>query len=175
MHHPRTSGLDDDAADEEGQAHAQQGARDVIGFAAGGVDGRRHAGEGCRGTEVGRHLMLGDEDEDEGRDTRHHHCQLRVEAHEDGEDESCPEHRHHVLGSQPDGSSPSEPLVGSHHLTWLQYTAVVQLPDHGRPSGLVPFRTLSVSARRANPRRASDDRLRSRSGTTSVPAMPFGS
>ena len=131
MHHLGTGGMDDDAAQEQRQADDEQCPGDVIGFATGGVDRCCHPWERRRGAQIAGHLVLGDEDEDQGCDAGHHHGQLGVEPHEDREDEGGPEHCHDVLGTEPNGTAPRESLVWCDDFPGFELASVVECPDHG--------------------------------------------
>jgi hypothetical protein len=78
-----------------------------------GADRGDGADEGCRRPEIGGDLSVDDEQEDDRRDAAHHDRELRVEPHEQREDEGRAEHRDDMLGAEPDGLAPAEALVGS--------------------------------------------------------------
>ena len=70
------------------------------------------------------------------RDTAHHDRELRVEPHDDREDERRAEHRDDVLRTQPDGPAPGQPLVGPDDVVRAGDAAVaVKLPTdcHAAP------------------------------------------
>ena len=104
---------------DRGEHHTgdEHGTGDVGGVATLGVDRRSAPDEGCRRTEIAGHLALHDEQEHDRRDPAHHDRQLGVESHQQREHERRAEHGDHVLGAQPSGTSPGEPLVRGHRLT----------------------------------------------------------
>jgi hypothetical protein len=108
---PAAEEVDDDPHDHQDYPGDEDGTGDVRGVPALGADGDDAADERRRRAEVARHLPLDDEQEADGRDPAHHDGELRVEPHDDREDEGRSEHRDHVLRAQTDGPGPGEPFV----------------------------------------------------------------
>src|SRR5680860_704201 len=114
------------------------------------VDRQRSADEGGAGAQVAGHLSLDDQKERDRGDAAHHDRTLRVEAHDDREDESCAEHGDYVLRPETDGPAPGQPLVGRNGGAgrWCP-SAVNDLPGKHRHPGLLP--TGTALAKRCNP------------------------
>ncbi len=114
--------VDDHADDREDDAGDQDRSGDVSGTTGAaltvvGVDSGGRADERRTGAEVAGHLALDDEQEADRRDATHHDSQVGVQAHDQREDERRPEHRHDVLGTEPDRLAPRQPLVRRDGLT----------------------------------------------------------
>src|SRR3954451_5439477 len=96
---------------------------------------RRHpADERGAGAQVAGHLPVDDEQEDDRADPAHHQGEVRVQAHDDREDERPAEHGDDVLGAEPDRARPRQPFLGGHRLSDRWGPAVpVELPPerHG--------------------------------------------
>ena len=96
------------------------------------ADGGHAADERGAGAEIARHLALHDEQEEDRGDPAHHDRELRVQAHDEGEDEGGAEHRDDVLGAEADGAPPAQSLVGRDDLARGQGPSVaVELPTDG--------------------------------------------
>ena len=115
MQHRRPSEVDEQTADRQHRAGDEDRAGDVGRVPALRPDREHAADEGRRRTEVARHPAVDDQQEDDRRDAAHHDGELRVEPHDDGEDERRAEHRDHVLCAQADGARPGKPLVRADH------------------------------------------------------------
>jgi hypothetical protein len=102
-----------DSGDQDRAGHVGRAA----GPALVGVDGGCAADERRRGPEVARHLAVDDQQEADRGDAAHQDGQVRVEPHQCREHERGPEHRHDVLGTEPDGLAPREALVRRDGLT----------------------------------------------------------
>ena len=111
-----------------------------------GADRGDATDERGRGAEVARHLALHDEQERDGRDAAHHDGELRVEPHDEREDEGRAEHRDDVLGAEADGLAPREPLVRRHDVVGPERCRSLQLPT--KPRAMVCATFLSGRAAR---------------------------
>ena len=128
--HDADAGEVDEQADEgQDDAGDQDRADDVAGVTAVGADRDHATDEGGAGAQVAGHLALHDEQEEDRRDPAHHDREVRVQAHDQREDEGRAEHGDHVLRADADGARPGQPLVRGHRLAQRRGLAVpVELP-----------------------------------------------
>ena len=63
------------------------------------------------GTQVGGDAAAGDQQEEDGADTREEQGRCRREAGDNRHEEGCAEHGDHVLRTNTDGNRPCEALV----------------------------------------------------------------
>ena len=134
---PGTRDVDHDADQGQHQAGHHDRAGHVGGVAALGADRGDRGDEGRAGAEVAGHPVVDDQQEQDRADAREEDREVGVQAHHDREDEGRPEHRHHVLGTEPDGARPAQPLERSDRLAgrWC-LAAVDDLPlEHAHLSG----------------------------------------
>src|SRR3712207_4304441 len=103
--------------------------RSVAGLSAVGPDRGHAADEGGAGAQVARYPVLHNQQEDDRRDAAHHDREVRVQTHDEREDEGRPEHGHHVLRADPCRARPGEAFVGGDGLSERGRLAVpVELP-----------------------------------------------
>ena len=130
--HPGAREVDDQTHHEQGQPDHEERTREGRRVAACRVDRGRHTHEGGRRSEIAGHAVFHDEQEDQRRDAAHHHRELRIEPHQQRENERGAEHRDDVLGAEPDRASPTEPFSRGYHRPGNEDSVVVQLPaEHG--------------------------------------------
>ena len=126
---PDPGDVDEHTHQGQDDAGHQDRADDVAVVTAGRADGDHASDEGRAGAQVARHLPAHHEQEDDRRDAAHHDREVRVQAHDQGEDEGRPEHGDDVLRADAHGERPGEPLVGGHRLAQRRGLAVpVELP-----------------------------------------------
>ena len=115
-----------DAGDHDRAGH-------VRGVAALQADRGDTGDERGAGAEVARHPIVDDQQEHDRGDAREEDREVGVEAHHDREDEGGAEHGDHVLGAEPDGARPAQPLHRADSLAGRRRLAVVDdLPlEHG--------------------------------------------
>ena len=111
VHHARAEEVDDQADERQDDAGDQDRADDVGRVAALRADRDDAADERGAGAQVARDLPVHDQQEDDRRDPAHHDREVRVQAHDDREDEGRAEHGDDVLRADADGARPRQPLV----------------------------------------------------------------
>ena len=128
--HPARAGVVDRDADQgQHDAGHQDRAGDVGAVAALRPDRGHRGHERGAGAQVGGHLAVDDEQEQDRGDAGHHHGELRVEAHQDREDEGGAEHGHHVLRTQSGRAAPGQPFPRLDDLPgWRGLPVVRELP-----------------------------------------------